>query len=140
LRFAYLIDFLSLEALSGIYLGSVDSLVCRLRILDQTCNIDELMEIDIDEANKQPAAPVRGKDPIFHIKLELDKTVKITDKDIVSIEIDDFKPPPHGTSTVSDFNLEAHLEVEPEKEDSESGSEFGDAVEKADPLFVKKYK
>jgi hypothetical protein len=36
LRFAYLVDFLSLEALSGIFLGSVKDLVNRLRDLDQT--------------------------------------------------------------------------------------------------------
>lgn len=60
LRFAYLIDFLSLEALSNVYIGSVKDLIWRLKGLDELCDIKGVMEMDIDEANKQPTAPARG--------------------------------------------------------------------------------
>ena len=39
LRFAYIIDFLSLEALSSIYISSVREMVNRLGDLDSLCDI-----------------------------------------------------------------------------------------------------
>jgi hypothetical protein len=103
------------------------------------------MKMDIDEANKQPAAPVRGKDPLFHIKLELDDSNPITKDMIEDIEIDDFKPPPHGESETQDFDLLAHLEVEQEAEgddeeddDDVEDEEDGEAKPKGDAsLFAK---
>jgi dynein heavy chain len=39
LRFAYLVDFLSLESLANIYIGSVKDLIDRLRSLDDACDM-----------------------------------------------------------------------------------------------------
>lgn len=50
LRFAYLVDFLSLEALSGIYIKSVQDMIERLRDLDERCDMDKVMTMDFDEA------------------------------------------------------------------------------------------
>ena len=40
LRFAYLVDFLSLESLANIYLGSVRDLIERLQVLDEQCDMN----------------------------------------------------------------------------------------------------
>lgn len=58
LWFAYIVDFLSLKALSSIYLGSVKDMIVRLRKLDSYCNIDDLMSIEFDES--KTVAAVRG--------------------------------------------------------------------------------
>ena len=52
LRFAYLVDFLSLESLSNIYIGSVREMVLRLQNLDETCDMDKVMSMEFDEANR----------------------------------------------------------------------------------------
>jgi dynein heavy chain len=43
LRFAYLVDFLSLEALAFIYIASVKEMVVRLSNLDEMCEVDKIM-------------------------------------------------------------------------------------------------
>jgi len=68
LWFAYLVDFLSLKALSNIYLNSVRDMINRLRKLDTFCNIDELMATELDES-KAVTTAIWGQDPIFDVKL-----------------------------------------------------------------------
>jgi dynein heavy chain len=46
LRFAYLVDFLSLEALANIYTGSVRDMIERLKDLDVNCDMHEVMNAD----------------------------------------------------------------------------------------------
>jgi len=43
LRFAYLVDFLSLEALANIYTGSVKDMIKRVSDLNDECDIDAMM-------------------------------------------------------------------------------------------------
>lgn len=50
IRFAYLIDFLSLEALANIYTGSVQEMIKRLRELDHYCDVDHIMKMEIDDS------------------------------------------------------------------------------------------
>jgi dynein heavy chain len=52
LRFAYLIDFLSLEALANIYIGSVKEMVRRLSELDMMVDMNKIMAMDFDETNR----------------------------------------------------------------------------------------
>ncbi len=52
LRFAYIIDFLSLEALANIYTGSVSDLIRRLADLDQNCDMEKVMTMDFDENSR----------------------------------------------------------------------------------------
>ena len=49
LRFAYIIDFLSLESLANIYTGSVRDLIRRLEELDFNCDMDKVMTMEFDE-------------------------------------------------------------------------------------------
>lgn len=71
LRFAYLVDFLSLEALANIYTGSVHEMIKRLRELGSYCDIESIMSMEFDEANRQPAPPVRGREPLFYVSIQL---------------------------------------------------------------------
>ena len=96
------------------------------------------MSMDLNDANNTPAAPVRGHDPLFSVNLELKCENDIPEEEIVKEEIEDFKPPPHGTSMEKDFDLLTHLELEPEIEE---GKEDEDSEEEGvDPIFVKQYK
>lgn len=52
LRFAYIIDFLSLEALSNIYTGSVADLIRRLEELDKYCDMERVMTMEFDEQSR----------------------------------------------------------------------------------------
>jgi len=52
LRFAYIIDFLSLEALANIYTGSVSDLIRRLEDLDHHCDMEKVMTMDFDENSR----------------------------------------------------------------------------------------
>ena len=67
LRFAYLVDFLSLESLANIYIGSVAEMIRRLEELDMLCDMEKVMSMDFDEANRQPAPPQRGREPLFYV-------------------------------------------------------------------------
>lgn len=71
LRFAYIIDFLSLEALANIYLGSVRDLIKRLEALDANCDLEKVMSMDFDEQSRQAAPPVRGREPLFYVSIQL---------------------------------------------------------------------
>jgi len=57
LRYAYIIDFLSLEALANIYTGSVADLIRRLEDLDSNCDLDKVMAMEFDEQSRQAAPP-----------------------------------------------------------------------------------
>jgi hypothetical protein len=96
------------------------------------------MKMDLSDANGPPAAPVRGHDPLFLVKLELQTDVPIPNHEIVKVEIEDFKPPPHGTSESKDFDLLSHLELEPEVDPNAKEGDESDG--QADQLFEKKYK
>jgi len=94
------------------------------------------MEMDLNDANNTPAAPVRGHDPLFLVNLELTSDVEIPEHEIKKEEIEDFKPPPHGKSTEKDFDLIGHLELEPEPEEGKDEDDQ-ESEEDIDPLFVK---
>jgi dynein heavy chain len=49
LRFAYLVDFLSLEALSNIYIGSVRDMIKRIEDLNNECDIEVVMNKDFSD-------------------------------------------------------------------------------------------
>lgn len=74
LRFAYLVDFLSLESLASIYIGSVKDMIDRLEELDAHCDMEKVMTMDFDEAMRQPAPPQRGREPLFNVSVTLNDT------------------------------------------------------------------
>lgn len=77
LRFAYLVDFLSLESLANIYIGSVKDMIDRLEELDAHCDMEKVMTMDFDEAMRQPAPPQRGREPLFNVSVTLNDTQPI---------------------------------------------------------------
>ena len=52
LRFAYLVDFLSQEALSQIYIGSLEKMIDRVLLLDETADMESIMTMVFDESNQ----------------------------------------------------------------------------------------
>lgn len=56
IKFAYLIDFLSLESLANIYTGSVREMIERLKSLDDACDMEAAMEADYDDGNQGTGA------------------------------------------------------------------------------------
>ena len=49
LRFAYLVDFLTLESLSNIYTGSVRDMIFRLEDLDVGCDMEQVLNMDYSD-------------------------------------------------------------------------------------------
>lgn len=71
LRFAYIIDFLSLESLASIYIGSVQEMIRRLNELDISCDLDKVMNMEFDEQTRQSVPTTRGKEPLFYVSINL---------------------------------------------------------------------
>ena len=118
LRFAYLVDFLALEALSNIYTGSVKDMINRVKELNDECDIDKIMNTDFSDQNQPQGA--RGSEPLFFVSAMLQDEIEIPKEEIKMVEIDDFALPPRGKSVMEDFDLLAHLEIEaPNEEDGE---------------------
>lgn len=55
LRFAYLVDFLTLESLSNIYTGSVRDMINRLEDLDVGCDMEQVLNMDYSDQNNTGA-------------------------------------------------------------------------------------
>jgi hypothetical protein len=109
LRFAFLVDFLALESLANIYLGSVDAMIKRLERLDQSCDIKLICEGDQSDSNITTAP--RGLEPLFYVEVKLDER-PISASQEASRQIEEFILPPRGTSKVEDFDPIAHLVIE----------------------------
>lgn len=139
LRFAFLVDFLSYEALANIYLGSVRDMIDRLSELDEGCNMDEVMEADYSDPNAAAGGGgQRGKEPLFYVCSKLCDEVPIPSEEIKEVQIDDFVMPPRGTSKVDDFDLLAHLKLQAPTDEDEEEDEFADVEPEAiEPIFRK---
>jgi hypothetical protein len=81
LRFAYLVDFLSLEALANIYTGSVRAMINRISELDSNCNMEDVINKDYDDANQAPGG-VRGQEPLFFVSIKLSDEIEIPDSEV----------------------------------------------------------
>lgn len=131
LRFAYLVDFISLEALANIYKNSVEDMINRLYYLDAhaTEKLPDIMKMEFDDASGNGQAQ-RGYEPLFHLNVILNDSKVIPIEEIGQQPIDDFILPNRGTSTEDEFDLLAHLELEPVKneddEEEEEEEEAGD--------------
>lgn len=129
LRFAYLVDFLSMEALANIYKNSISDMLTRLEELDShgTENLGKVMVMEFDDANGAGQAQ-RGYEPLFYINLLLDTSNVIDPSEEVLVPIDDFILPPRGKSIEEEFDIFAHVELEEEKI-VEEGEEVDDGAE-----------
>ena len=136
LRFAYLVDFLSLESLKQIYIGSLTDMIARLKELNEDVNMDAIMTMQFDDTSGVGQA-ARGHEPLFYTRVALDDSHAIPEREIVKVVIDDFLLPPRGTSQEHEFDLLAHIEVEPElgSQDGSSSAEYG--REEGDVYLVK---
>ena len=67
LRFAYLVDFLTLESLSNIYTGSVRDMINRLEDLDVGCDMEQVLNMDYSDQNNTGAQ--RGSEPRFYVSV-----------------------------------------------------------------------
>ncbi len=136
LRFAYLVDFLTLESLAAIYVFSVREMINRLGELDEhgAEKLDEVMVMDFDDAQGNGQAQ-RGYEPLFYMAVQLNDAKPIPESEIVNKPIDDFVPEPRGNSQEHEFDLFAHLEFEPEREEGEDELEaVGEEPDQAQPV------
>ena len=136
LRFAYIIDFLSLEALANIYTGSVRDLIRRLEELDMNCDMERVMTMEFDEQSRQTAPPQRGREPLFYVAIQLHDREKVPPSAIEMVPCDDFRLPPGGTSKEEEFDMLCHLELEPEKEEKKGKGEDDEEEEVDDNAMV----
>jgi dynein heavy chain len=138
LRFAYLVDFISLEALANIYKNSVEDMINRLYYLDAHASekLPEIMKMEFDDASGNGQAQ-RGYEPLFHLNVILNDSKAIPVEEIGQTPIDDFILPTRGTSTEDEFDLLAHLELEPIKNEEEEEEE---EIEAGDVEIVQLYK
>jgi hypothetical protein len=84
LRFAYLVDFLTLESLANIYTHSVVEMINRLEHLDNYGgeNLEEIMVMDFDDTQGNGQAP-RGFEPLFYLQVTLNDTRAIPEAEII---------------------------------------------------------
>jgi hypothetical protein len=77
LRYAYLVDFLSMEALAKIYTNSVSDMIARLKKLDEsgTDRLDLILRMDFDESGPQANQAPRGLNPLFYVSVMLNDSV-----------------------------------------------------------------
>ena len=130
LRFAYLVDFLSLEALTHIYIGSLEVMIERLDDLNDNADMEKIMTMQFDD-NTGAGTALRGHEPLFYTKVTLDDSEVIPENEIVRVIIGDFLLPPRGKSEDHEFDLLTHIEIEKVKDemgssDDEYGVEVGD--------------
>ena len=141
LRFAYLVDFLSLESLSQIYILSLEAMIERIQDLDSIADMEMIMTMQFDADNGAGQAP-RGAEPLFYTNVTLDDHKELPESEIVQLEIDDFMPPPRGKSRDEDFDLIAHIDIlEPKEDEAEEVDEYGeddDAASGAPPVIYSK--
>lgn len=140
LRFAYLADFLSLEALSTIYIDSVSEMIERISLLDEhgTAEMEKIMVMEFDDTNTAAQAP-RGRDPLFYTTFILNDKNELPEKEIKETPINDFMLPPRGLSLPEEFDLLAHLQVTvvvEGEEDEEDDNAAGGEDENEDEVFV----
>ena len=125
LRFAYLADFLSLEALSNIYIRSVKQMIKRVRLLDDSADMEHIMKMEFDDSQGAGKA-MRGRDPLFYTQITLQDDKPLPDSEVLDEPIEDFLPPPRGKSMPEDFDLLAHLQVKEVIEGEEEEEEAPD--------------
>ena len=128
LRFAYLLDFVTMEALTNIYLNSVQFLVDKLHLLSNV-TIEYEFDTSISQFGESKRVILTGPEPLFMLDGEF-REDQIKKSDLVPTEIKKFNPPPLGTSTSDDFDPIVHLEIEEEKEYESEQEE--DLMDKSD--------
>jgi hypothetical protein len=97
LKFAFLVDFISLDALAKIYCSSVAKMIDRLKDLNDSIDIDKILKSEMEEEGGGMTAG-RGSEPLFYVNVEIEDSKPIPDTAIEKEPIDDFIKSPRGKS------------------------------------------
>lgn len=111
LRCAYLLDFITMDALTNIYLNSVKSLFDKLEFLS---SIEVTYEFDASKSQFGESKKIyhTGPEPLFKLDGEFHPYEQLHPSDLVEKKVKRFVPPPMGNSTSKDFDPIVHLELE----------------------------
>ena len=128
LRCAYLLDFITMDALRNIYLNSVKTLFNKLDFLS-----DVNITYDFDQSKSQFGESKKiyssGPEPMFKLDAEFHPE-DIHPSELVEIKVKKFVPPPMGNSMSKDFDPIVHIEREDPNLDQEE--EEIDILEESD--------
>jgi len=114
LRFAYLLDFVTMSALTNIYLNSMQFLVDKLEVL-RVVKIEYEFDASKSQFGESKRVIMTGPDSLFILDAEFNDE-SIRPSDMIEERVKRFVPPPMGTSSSKDFDPIVHLELEEEKE------------------------
>ena len=103
LRFSYLVDFLSMEALKNIYVFSVEDLIHEFDVLVQTKD-------SVIYKDKSQKGSSKIREPLFFLNVDFNFS-PIPEDQITLDPIKEFIPPPIGTSKPEDFLINYHVFV-----------------------------
>ena len=106
LRFAYLIDFLTLDSLKNIYLYSVDDL------LNEMCFLNRVKDNLIYREKAQKGSS-KFREPLFYLTINDCFDREIEKNQIKQQILSEFMLPPLGNSQNQDFNILCHVFVKP---------------------------
>jgi hypothetical protein len=82
LKFAFLVDFISLDALAKIYCSSVAKMIDRLKDLNDSIDMEKIMNSDMEEEGGSMTAG-RGSEPLFYVNVEIEDSKPIPEHEIV---------------------------------------------------------
>lgn len=120
LRFAYLLDFLAMEALTNIYNMSVEEAKVKLKEMNEVSPPIELKQM-YSKFSDAEAATVAGEalyhnpgdpEPLFNLSCTFIVDRPIPENMIRFTEIKPYLPPPAGNSTLEEFHPVCHLEID----------------------------
>lgn len=114
LRCAYLLDFITMDALTNIYLNSVKFLFDKLEILS---HVEITFEFDASKSQFGESKKIynHAPEPMFKLEAEFNEE-PIHPNDLVEKKIKKFVPPPIGNSKSDEFDPIVHLELEEEQD------------------------
>lgn len=128
LRFAYLVDFLTLDSLKNVY---NNSLVELLSDMGSLLNVKE--SISFSERVNKPISKL--KDPLFHLSINAVFSKQIPEAFIKTQIIPNYLPPPLGSSKLEDFSLLCHICIKEESRIKPKIEEEGPEEEEDSDLY-----
>lgn len=117
LRFSYLLDFLTMDALSNVWIDSVQHMLIKLHNLNDTEVDVELYALKNEFGSVAKRAYARVP-PLFLIQAKFEED-EIPANEYKTEKIDKYEPPPFGHSKPEDFDPVVHLELEEERNDED---------------------
>lgn len=119
LRFSYLVDFLSMEALKNIYVFSVEDLIHEFDGLVQTKD-------SVIYKDKSQKGSSKIREPLFFLNVDFNFS-PIPEEQITLDAVNEYIPPPIGTSKPEDFLINYHVFIS-KSQSQPASSSLGVAV------------